>query len=101
LHWLVLLHGDRIIDAEIFGIRSGRESRGHRFHHPLPVTIANPDVYVDTLRGAKVLADPNERRERVRAEVERAGRGIGGTPRLRAELLDEIANLTEWPVALA
>jgi len=37
----------------------------------------------------------------VRAEVERVGRGIGGTPRLRDGLLDEIANLTEWPVAIA
>ena len=56
VHWLVLLHGDKVIDAEIFGIRSGRESRGHRFHHPLPVSIANPDAYVDALRAAKVLA---------------------------------------------
>ena len=101
VHWLLLLHGDQVIDAEIFGIRSGRESRGHRFHHPMPVSIAKPDVYVAALRGAKVLADPNERRARVRMEVERAARGLGGAPRLRAELLDEIANLTEWPVAIA
>jgi glycyl-tRNA synthetase beta chain len=101
VHWFVLLHGDKIVDAEIFGIRSGRESRGHRFHHPLPVSIANPAEYVDALRDAKVLVDPAERRERVRAEVDRVGRGIGGTPRLRPELLDEIANLTEWPVAIA
>jgi glycyl-tRNA synthetase beta chain len=101
VHWFVLLHGDKVIDAEIFGIRSGRESRGHRFHHPLPVSIANPAAYVDALRGAKVLVDPAERRKRVRDEVERVGRNIGGTPRLRDELLDEIANLTEWPVAIA
>jgi glycyl-tRNA synthetase beta chain len=101
VHWFVLLHGDKIVDAEIFGIRSGRESRGHRFHHPLPVSIANPATYVDALRAAKVLADPAERRKRVREEVERVGEDIGGTPRLRLELLDEIANLTEWPVAIA
>jgi len=101
VHWFVLLHGDKIVDAEIFGIRSGRESRGHRFHHPLPVSIANPAEYVDALRDAKVLVDPAERRERVRDEVDRVGRGIGGTPRLRDELLNEIANLTEWPVAIA
>jgi len=101
LHWLVILHGDQVIDAEIFGIRSGRESRGHRFHQPQAISITAADAYVDTLRAAKVLADPAERRARVRAEVERAGNSIGGAPRLRDALLDEITNLTEWPVAIA
>src|SRR5690606_36826274 len=48
-----------------------------------------------------VLADPHERRKRVRAEVGRAGQQTGGEPRLSESLLDEIANLTEWPVAIA
>jgi glycyl-tRNA synthetase beta chain len=100
VHWLVILHGDQVVDAEIFGIRSGRQSRGHRFHHPQPVHVADPDSYVDALRAAKVLVDRSERRARIRAEVERAGDAIGHKPRLRPELLDEIANLTEWPVAI-
>jgi glycyl-tRNA synthetase beta chain len=101
VHWMVILHGADVIDAEIFGIESGRQSRGHRFHHPQPVHVADADSYIDALRVANVVADPAERRARVRAEVDRVGRGIGGTPRLRPELLDEIANLTEWPVAIA
>ncbi len=101
VHWIVILHGDQIIEAEIFGIRSGRQSRGHRFHHPQPVHVANAEGYVDAMRAASVLADPGERRARVRAEVDRVGGEIGGKPRLREELLGEIANLTEWPVAIA
>ena len=101
MHWLVILHGDRVIDAEIFGIKSGCESRGHRFHHPQAVSIADPNAYVDVLRAAKVLADPAERRARVRAEVTRAARETGGQPQLPDGLLDEITNLTEWPVAIA
>ena len=101
VHWFVILHGDAIVDAELFGIRSGRESRGHRFHHPQPVRIADAASYVDALRAANVLVDPAERRARIRAEIEREGREIGAAPRLRPELLDEIANLTEWPVAIA
>jgi len=101
MHWLVILHGDDVVPAEIFGIRSGRESRGHRFHHPHLVPITAAEAYVDTLRAAKVLVDRSERRKRIRDEVERAGAAIGGKPRLRPELLDEIANLTEWPVAIA
>jgi len=101
LHWLVILHGTQLVDAEIFGIKSDRESRGHRFHHPLPVPLAGADNYVEALRAARVLVDPRGRRERVRSEVAGAGRDTGGTPRLRDTLLDEIANLTEWPVAIA
>lgn len=101
MHWLVVLHGDQIVDAEIFGIESGRESRGHRFLHPQGVSIADANAYVDALRAAKVIVDPAERRERVAAEVARAANDTGGTPRLSDSLRDEIANLAEWPTAIA
>jgi glycyl-tRNA synthetase beta chain len=100
-HWLVMLHGSEVVDGEILGLKSGRHSRGHRFHHPQPVHVADADAWLDALRGAKVLADPAERPARVRAEVMRAGRETGASPRLSDALADEIANLTEWPVAIA
>jgi glycyl-tRNA synthetase beta chain len=101
VHWIVVLHGDQTIEAEIFGIKSGRESRGHRFMHPQAVTIANADAYVGALRAAKVLVDPAERRQRVADEVARVVKDTGGTPRLSDSLRDEIANLAEWPAAIA
>ncbi len=100
VHWLVMLHGADVIDGEVLGIRSGRATRGHRFHHPEPVEIANADEWLDRLREAKVLVNQNERRQRVRDEVTRVT-PKGMTARLGNELLDEIANLTEWPVAIA
>ena len=99
-HWLVMLHGDRVVDGEILGLKSGRMSRGHRFHHPQPVHVVDADSWLDAMRAAKVLADPAERRERVRSEVARVA-PAGTTPRLSDALCDEIANLTEWPVAIA
>jgi glycyl-tRNA synthetase beta chain len=101
VHWLVVLHGDQVIDVDILGVKSGRMSRGHRFHHDKPVHVVDADSWADALRMAKVIADPQERRERVRSEVARATTQTGGAPRLSEDLLDEIANLTEWPVALA
>ena len=101
-HWLVMLHGADVVDGEILGLKSGRHSRGHRFHHPQPVHIADAESWLDALRGANVLADPAERRARVRAEVAAAEIADGtGVPRLSDALLDEIANLTEWPAAIA
>ncbi|GLR00096.1 glycine--tRNA ligase subunit beta [Dyella mobilis] len=101
VHWLVILHGSDIVDGNVLGLRSGRQSRGHRFMHPQPVHVADADSWPDAMRMAKVLADPAERRQRIRDEVARAAKQTGGTPRLDDALLDEIANLTEWPVAIA
>ncbi len=101
VHWLVILHGSDVIDAEIFDIKSGRESRGHRFMHPQAAPIADPNAYVDALRAAKVIVDPAERRARVASEVAHAAQVTGGMPRLSDSLHDEIANLVEWPSAIA
>ncbi len=98
-HTLLMLHGAAVVEGEVLGLTSGRTSQGHRFHHPAPVMVADADSWLETLRQAKVMADPAERRERVRAEVARVA--TGGEPRLGDDLLDEIANLTEWPVGIA
>ncbi len=100
-HWLVMLHGNTVIEGEILGQKSGRMSRGHRFHHPQPVHIVDADSWLDALLAAKVIADPIVRRTRVSAEVDRVAAQTGGVPRLSDALRDEIANLTEWPVAIA
>lgn len=101
VHWLVMLHGAEIVEGGVLGLKSGRKSRGHRFMHPNPVHVTDADSWLDALRAAKVLADPVERRQRIRDEVARAAIQTGGVPRLDDALLEEIANLTEWPAAIA
>jgi glycyl-tRNA synthetase beta chain len=100
-HWLVILHGAEIVDGEVLGLRSGRKSRGHRFMHPQLVHVADADGWLDAMRAANVLADPVERRERIRDQIEQLAESTGGVPQLDDALLDELANLTEWPVAIA
>jgi glycyl-tRNA synthetase beta chain len=99
-HWLVLLMGDQVVDAEVFGIKADRMSRGHRFHHEKTVWIGTPNDYIDALRAAKVLADPEERRARVVAEVEGAALKVGGTPRITDDNLEQVQCLVEWPKAV-
>ena len=100
-HWLVILHGAEIVDGEVLGLRSGRKSRGHRFMHPQPVHVADADGWLDAMRACNVLADPRERRQRIQDQIEKVAGATGGVPRLDDALLDELANLTEWPVAIA
>ncbi|MFC3550770.1 glycine--tRNA ligase subunit beta [Lysobacter cavernae] len=101
VHWLVLLHGKDVVDAELLGVRSDRMSRGHRFMHDKPVWFSTPDDYVEFLRGAKVLVDPDERRERIVHEVNTAAQAAGGSARIDAGILEEVNGLTEWPKAVA
>jgi glycyl-tRNA synthetase beta chain len=101
VHWLVILHGAEIVDGEVLGLHSGRKSRGHRFMHPQPIHVADADGWLDAMRASKVLADPSERRQRIRAQIDQIATEIGGVPQLDDALLDELANLTEWPVAIA
>ncbi|MEP7186793.1 MAG: glycine--tRNA ligase subunit beta [Rhodanobacter sp.] len=101
VHWLVIMHGAEIVDGSVLGLQSGRKSRGHRFMHPQPIHVADADGWLQDMRAAKVLADPEERRQRIRDQIAQVAGQTGGEPRMDEALLDELANLTEWPVAIA
>jgi glycyl-tRNA synthetase beta chain len=100
-HWLVALLGDEAVPVEALGIRAGRDSRGHRFMHGDAVPIASAAGYVEALRAAHVLVDPDERRARIEAEVDGAARAAGGTARIDAGNLAQVNCLVEWPSAVA
>jgi glycyl-tRNA synthetase beta chain len=90
-----------VVSTEAFGVKSGRRTRGHRFHHPEEITIARPADYTGALEAAWVLVDPTVRRERVRARVAEAATAAGGAARMPEDLVEEVSNLTEWPCPIA
>ncbi|AUB73271.1 MULTISPECIES: glycine--tRNA ligase subunit beta [Pseudomonas] len=98
--WLVMLLGDEVIDCTILAQKSGRDSRGHRFHHPESVRISAPANYLEDLRQAHVLADFNERRELISKRVAELATMQEGTAIVPPALLDEVTALVEWPVPL-
>ncbi|KAF1704685.1 glycine--tRNA ligase subunit beta [Pseudoxanthomonas kaohsiungensis] len=100
VHWLVLLLGSDVVEAQVLGVKSDRMSRGHRFEHDKPVWIGQPQDYIDALRAAHVLVDPVERRARIVAEVEAAARQAGGSARITDDNLEQVVCLTEWPAAV-
>ena len=101
VHWVVLLFGDTVIETEILGVKSGRETRGHRFHHPDTIYIGEPAAYAPVLETeGRVLADFAARREAIRGQVIEAGVAAGGRAVIKEELLDEVTALVEWPVAV-
>jgi len=100
VHWLVLLFGNDVVPVQLFGVQADRVSRGHRFLHDAPVTLAQPGDYVAALEAAQVLVDPDARRARIVAEVEQAARQAGGSARISDDNLEQVVNLVEWPSAV-
>ena len=99
--WLVMLLGKDVVDGEVFGMKSDRFSRGHRFLHEKPVWVSSPDDYIDALRGAKVLVDADERRQRIVDGVNAAAQAAGGVARIEADNLAQVVCLNEWPKAVS
>ncbi|WP_313161404.1 glycine--tRNA ligase subunit beta [Stenotrophomonas sp.] len=100
VHWLVLLHGGDIVEAEVLGLKADRMSRGHRFMHDKTVWLTSPDDYVGSLQAAFVLVDPDARRTRIVEAVNAAATQAGGQARITDDNLEQVVNLVEWPAAV-
>ncbi len=101
VHWIVMLLGDAVLDAPVLGLVPGRKTRGHRFQAPGELAIGKPADYPALLaeRG-KVIPDFAARRDRVRQLADTAAVAAGGHAVYSDDLLDEVAGLVEWPVAI-
>ncbi len=100
---LCILHDpDRcnVVDFEIEGMRSGRSTRGHRFMSPGPIEACSFDDYCSKLDAAGVMLDSARRRQAIEDQVNGLASLAGVDVVPDAELLQEIAGLVEWPMAV-
>lgn len=101
VHWVMLLHGNDVIDTTIMGVRTGNETRGHRFHSSGPIVIPSADDYLGALENdGHVIADFERRRSQVRDGVRAMAAEAGGEIVDGESLYDEVAALVEWPVPI-
>ena len=97
VQWMVALLGEEVIPVAFAGVRSGRESRGHRFLAPASFAVKSPEGYVAQLRERHVLVDRDERVRSMLERVDAAARAAGGTYDPEPMLVDENASLVEEP----
>jgi len=100
VHWIVLLHGNNVVEGSVMGVPAGRMTRGHRFHAPDEIAIDATAKYLSLLEKARVLADFDMRRKTIVEAVKKAAKEAGGKPVASEALYDEVTALTEWPVPL-
>lgn len=102
VHWLVVLHGEKIVDVNVLGQQAGKQTFGHRFHHPEAIQLKNAAEYVSVLKDkGSVLVDPAERQAIIKQQAIKAADALGGFALIDDDLLNEVTCLVEWPVAVA
>src|SRR5947208_6691343 len=101
VRWVVAMLDDEVIPVEVFGIKAGNRSRGHRVLADREVAIPRAGTpYVSALSDANVLSR-DAREHRIRKALDAATRAIPGARwREDKNLLNTVVNLTEFPSAI-
>ena len=100
LRWLVGLMGDQLVPFAYAQVASGRTTRGLRPFGSPEIELPRADDYLEVMAEHQIVVDLDERRERVRAQVEELAASVGGRIPQDAALLEEVTNLVEHPTAL-
>ena len=100
IRWLVALLDGEVLPIELDGVRADRLTRGHRFLAPQPISLSGAAEYVQRLREAFVLVDPEERRQAVLEQVREAAAACGARAVEDPDLVAEVTNLVEYPAAV-
>lgn len=100
IHWIMALFNGEVVPFTLGHVKSDTFTRGHRFLHPDPLAIQGMSDYLDKLRQASVIVDPEERTELIRRQIEEAAQQVGGRPVDDEDLMEEVTYLVEYPVAV-
>jgi len=119
IRWLLYLYGGRVVPfsigrtpnaagSQVQDVTTGAVTYGHRFlatsgRAGRAVKVRTFDEYRARLPEHFVILDHSERRDRIARELEAKARKLGGRVHLReqAELVDEVADLVEFPGVVA
>ena len=102
VHGLVALHGAEVVDVQMFGLKAGRETQGHRFEAKSPiVSIRDADSYAQQMESeGAVIAGFESRRAEIEKQLKAAAAKEGLKPIEDEALLDEVTALVERPNVL-
>ncbi|MEL7273565.1 MAG: glycine--tRNA ligase subunit beta [Pseudomonadota bacterium] len=89
-----------VVNFEVGGIQSSNTTHGHRFHAPDAIRVKRFDDYVSALEKAKVVLDADRRKEIIKSEARNLAFAQGLELVEDEALLEEVANLVEWPAPL-
>ncbi len=87
-----------VVNFAVDGIEAGQTTYGHRFMAPAPINVRRFEDYQAKLHAAKVVLEPQGRKDIVQADARQLAFAQGFELVEDEALLDEVAGLVEWPV---
>nr|MBP6322747.1 glycine--tRNA ligase subunit beta [Fusobacteriaceae bacterium] len=99
LKWFLAFLDNKVLNFDIEGLKSGNISRGHRFFGE-EFTINSVDEYFGKVRENNVIIDIQERKDLIKKLIEENCVEKGERAVIEEELLNEVANLVEYPFPL-
>ncbi len=105
VRWIVSLLDDEVVPVEIGGVNADRYTHLHRFMTQ-PVGrgerkgINEALAYKEITKLGFVISNYEEREKSIKTQIEGFGRTLGAEPIIDKELLNEVTNLTEFPVGI-
>jgi glycyl-tRNA synthetase beta chain len=99
--WLLMMHGVKTIPCNLYGCQSGNVTRGHRFLSSGEIVLSSAGGYLKLLEDNYVIADIIRRKKIISEQVAVLAEKLNGQAVIDPDLLDEVAALVEWPIALA
>ncbi|HEV2613631.1 MAG TPA: glycine--tRNA ligase subunit beta [Gammaproteobacteria bacterium] len=101
IHWIVMLYGKSVINTELFGIKTGRHTYGHRFLSPAKINIEEPSEYENVLEEEGfVLVDFEKRKAAILDQITQLASKHRYKVAIDNDLLDEVTGIVEWPTAI-
>ena len=100
IHWILALFDGKVIPFQVGNIITGNLSRGHRFMALGSFQVKDLSDYLRRLKNSFVIVNPEERKELILTEVNRAANEVSGTILKDDELVEIVTHLVEYPAAL-
>lgn len=89
-----------VVPVSVGGIAAGTVTYGHRFLAPEPIEVRRFDDYIQALERAKVVLDPERRKDVILHDARDLAFARGLDLVEDEGLLEEVSGLVEWPVVL-
>ena len=100
VRWILALRGKEIIRFEFGGVESGDFSFGNKYLFPKRFKVKNTSVFSVELKKRACLISPDERIDIIKTKGSLLVKKLGGEIPADRRMLENVANLVEYPLCL-
>jgi len=100
IRWINVLLDDKLVPMKLYGVESAKTTKVHRIANFNAVAVDGAKEYFETLKKGGVTLFPQERSEKILADIKNIESENGLNVEIDEELFAEVVAITENPTAL-